>query len=633
MPDTHYIEQDEEIISAVGRLRRSAETDNIFVFPKRALILQSIINLKLLEREAKKLGKRVIVMSQDEQGIRLAEKAGLSVQEYQDRTLRDSRAVSTARFTVRHGENIPMPAEGQEGIKKRSSEIGSSDFHPRESNRPPVASEVGQVQQISPPSSDDRRLRVRNLSPPLQTTLNSQRPLASQTVPRSVAPAPISPPRSTVPSGMTREALPIEQHKKIQRFFNKRESSAPSVPATSRSGSTERSTRHFHLGVWAYGFLGIVALAGSVALAFAFLLPKAIVYVEPQNVTQTVQLSVVGAVETSGTVSGAPRVPARYFEMEKTVLVTRPATGKDAGNAAKARGSIIITNDYSSAAQPLVPTTRFQSSDGKIFRLVEGVTIPGVVESGGKRQPGVIEATVVADETGSAFNLSPTTFTIPGFQGSPKYEKFSARSTRAFTGGAENAQGAVSTVSTSDVESAKSAAEEEARKAVVAEIEASLKEGEALLDGSLTVSLVGNPTVPTPGVAGESFDYQGRFLVRGFILSESALRAFIDQETAEIAGVTLRPATYSIAYRAVLPNFETRQVDLSVQSEVVFEAPLDFGSLASDLLGQDEEGIRRFLERHPEVKRLQVEFKPRLFIATIPNDPERVSVVRMDMAE
>ncbi len=84
MPETHYIEIDEEIISAVSRLRKSGDPENIFVFPKRSLILQSIINLKLLGREAEKLGKKVIVMTQDEQGMRLAEKAGLRTEEYQD---------------------------------------------------------------------------------------------------------------------------------------------------------------------------------------------------------------------------------------------------------------------------------------------------------------------------------------------------------------------------------------------------------------------------------------------------------------------------------------------------------------------------------------------------------------------
>jgi len=84
MPQTFYIESDEEIISVIGRLRKSSAEENIFVFPKRALVLQSIINLRLFQREAEKLGKKITVISQDEVGRMLAEKAGIETGNYSE---------------------------------------------------------------------------------------------------------------------------------------------------------------------------------------------------------------------------------------------------------------------------------------------------------------------------------------------------------------------------------------------------------------------------------------------------------------------------------------------------------------------------------------------------------------------
>jgi hypothetical protein len=84
MPQTFYIENDEEIISVIGRLRRSSSEENYFVFPKCALVLQSIINLRLFQREAEKLGKRIVIVTQDEAGMLLAEKAGLQAERYTD---------------------------------------------------------------------------------------------------------------------------------------------------------------------------------------------------------------------------------------------------------------------------------------------------------------------------------------------------------------------------------------------------------------------------------------------------------------------------------------------------------------------------------------------------------------------
>jgi hypothetical protein len=68
MAQIFYIESDEEIIGAIGRLRHSPEQENYFVFPKRALILQSVINLRLFQKEAQKMKKSIIIVTQDEIG-------------------------------------------------------------------------------------------------------------------------------------------------------------------------------------------------------------------------------------------------------------------------------------------------------------------------------------------------------------------------------------------------------------------------------------------------------------------------------------------------------------------------------------------------------------------------------------
>src|SRR3989344_7933955 len=84
MPQTYYIESDEEIISIIGKLRKSGAEVNYFVVPKRALVLQSIVNLRLFQREAEKLGKKIVLVTQDEMGQNLAKKAGLETEKYSD---------------------------------------------------------------------------------------------------------------------------------------------------------------------------------------------------------------------------------------------------------------------------------------------------------------------------------------------------------------------------------------------------------------------------------------------------------------------------------------------------------------------------------------------------------------------
>ena len=85
-------------------------------------------------------------------------------------------------------------------------------------------------------------------------------------------------------------------------------------------------------------------------------------------------------------------------------------------------------NDYSSAPQELVATTRFVTPGGQIFRLNTDTVVPGatVDGSGNVTASSSIKAAVTADQIGTAYNVGPTPhLTIPGFQASaPKYAGF-----------------------------------------------------------------------------------------------------------------------------------------------------------------------------------------------------------------
>lgn len=82
MNNYFYVDVDEEITSVIGKLRKNPSDEAFLVVPKRAMISQSLVNLKLLEKEAKKLKKKLIFVSPDANTRKIAEKAGLSVKKY-----------------------------------------------------------------------------------------------------------------------------------------------------------------------------------------------------------------------------------------------------------------------------------------------------------------------------------------------------------------------------------------------------------------------------------------------------------------------------------------------------------------------------------------------------------------------
>lgn len=97
----------------------------------------------------------------------------------------------------------------------------------------------------------------------------------------------------------------------------------------------------------------------------------------------------------------------------------------------KAEGNVTIYNNFSDQIQKFVKGTRLATTDGKIFKIQDSVTVPG--KKGDK--PGEIDVKVQADIEGVEYNIGPTKFTVPGLKGSPKYKDFYAESSTTMKGG------------------------------------------------------------------------------------------------------------------------------------------------------------------------------------------------------
>ncbi|MCE9628668.1 MAG: hypothetical protein K8Q91_01605 [Candidatus Vogelbacteria bacterium] len=98
----------------------------------------------------------------------------------------------------------------------------------------------------------------------------------------------------------------------------------------------------------------------------------------------------------------------------------------------KAQGTIIIYNAFDDKPAKLVATTRFETANGKIYRIKDAVTIPGMKGT----TPGSVEAVVYADKAGSEYNIALSDFTVPGLKSdAARFNKVYARSKTPMTGG------------------------------------------------------------------------------------------------------------------------------------------------------------------------------------------------------
>lgn len=187
-------------------------------------------------------------------------------------------------------------------------------------------------------------------------------------------------------------------------------------------------TKNRRSGVWIFAVIAVVALF----IGLGTLLSEAKVVVYPKQ-----ELVSLNGDEFGATLNQETQTSASYQFISVSDSISEDVEFTESEEReVKASGKIVIYNEFSSAPQKLIATTRFESPSGLIYMMDEAVTVPGTTTKNGVVTPGSVEATVTAEKTGTNYNTDPTDFTIPGFKGTSKYSKFYARSEGPIDGGA-----------------------------------------------------------------------------------------------------------------------------------------------------------------------------------------------------
>jgi len=136
--------------------------------------------------------------------------------------------------------------------------------------------------------------------------------------------------------------------------------------------------------------------------------------------------------------ASAQDFPFEVISINKEIYKTVDSTGEKYAEI-RASGKITIYNAYGVSEQKLISGTRFSLTDGRIYRLTEPITVPGLKKINNKNIPGSIIANIIADQVGAKYNLKTSdlkeNFKIPGFKDTIKYNDFYATLAEDITGG------------------------------------------------------------------------------------------------------------------------------------------------------------------------------------------------------
>lgn len=360
-----------------------------------------------------------------------------------------------------------------------------------------------------------------------------------------------------------------------------------------------------------YGF--VIAVVAVLVACFALLMLFSGATI---SITPTVNQTTVSG-EWSATPS-AGELPFEVVSVDQVVTDEIQAEGTETANVS-AQGTITIYNAQDKV-QELIKNTRFESPDGKIFRIQESITVP----AGSESAPGTRQATVYADATGDSYNIGATTFTLPGLKGSALFDLVYAKSDAPMVGGFSGTRPSVNQATR---QSAYEKMQPQLESQLADLVKERIPEGYVLLPGSAVTTYT---ELPDQAGTSSTVNVQLRGTTNAFIFPNEALaRAIAYRTVASYNGqplelvngdaLTLTPA----GEEPPTPGMQNFSFSLSGEAVLVWKVNSE--EIIEAVTGKTRDASKTLLKSFPEVGEGNIVLRP-FWEGRLPEDPAKIEV-------
>jgi len=570
-----FIEIDEEITTICDRMRKLPHKKIYIVVPQRALLFQSIVNLKILKRKAYDLEKNVFIITNDTCGVHMSQQVGLSV------------------YNRIEGEGV-----------NSSTEIESNN-HLRIR---PIEASINTVKEGAPSRLKSKKITIGQLVKSIKKR------------------------RVKIVSEKLKINGPIKI-KKAQKKQKKTKESKLVLVAPNR-----------------HAVITLVIVSVLLLLTITYIaLPNATVILTAKSnqVEKFVNITLADSIRHRVELEGRPtNMIASYpVEVKISKRITHYANGKEF-KGENASGTITVINT-SNKDWSLIPRTRFQTSDGIVFRSQSFVSVPKAHGD----QPGALDVQVVADEldaydqvVGEKGNIGPTRFFLPGLKASNQ-KKLYAESKSQMTGGKTNV---IKHILAEDIDAAKEKLERtlkgEAEIILKNEIDKQNREkklGLTLLKGKSAITF-SNLTIDVPqnleGQKLDEFELFGEVQAKGLAYNENEFLNILKTELNAKKNPQkrlVRVNTDAISIKIFDVEEDNKKVRVTAGIKGVEEFDIQPGrengtrlidKIKSHVLGKKIDESEQFIQNLPEINKVEIDSWP-FWAPTMPNVPENIKIV------
>ncbi len=566
-----YVEIDDEVTTIYDRLKNLKMKNIYLVVPKRAMLFQSIVNLKILKRKVEELEKNIYIITNDANGLHLAKKIDLPV--YDKLEGHEHPSLVSGKFKDDHQDITPLKAS------------------------------INTLEEEKPMRRTEKKFSISEL---------------------------------------------IQRSKIKFSFFPKANSPRTRIKVHSEKKKEDKG-KLVLVAPNRQALISLIIVSLIILLTITYIaLPGATIILTPKsNVLRTSVNIVLADIENNRAeldTNPLHEIPSYKITKKIQKVLTYSATGKDfKGQNAKGTLTVINTSDQD---WPLKATTRFQTSDGLVFRTPLAVTVPAT--KAGK--PGTLEVSVVADEydaykqpIGEKGNIAPTKFFLPGLS-AENQKKLFAESKVAFSGGKT---AVTKFITKEDLEGARAKMLADLQASTQAELEALVKERNttqktnlALLTGANTLKNSEPKIIIPPNLEGQKldqFEVQGEMVSVGTAYSMDELLSILKTELKLKKSPEKRLVDIddkSLTYRIIPNDDDASKIKITATIEGIEEYEISpdkengerlIKKIKDHIVNKDIQEAETYIQNLPQIDKVTIESWP-AWAPTIPGIPDNITI-------
>ncbi len=568
MDEILYLEADEEITSVVDKLKGMDAKSVSLVAPKGSTIVQSVVSLKLLKKEAESIDKKIAIITTDEVGRNLASRIGLPV-------FADTKSAEPLQIKQ---ENIPDVGEVIE-IDMRDIDTKLPDNF--EIYRYDQNKSKAQDKEIDEPESAQRH---EESEIPEKKPEDSAKPAERDFIKRPVSTA-------------------------LQENRAEIESARP-ISTESKLPPIKKSKRRVPLVV-AFIIVGTLAF---ILLADLLLARATIDIAIPADaLNKEVPVTVERDLSKPDIENGI--IPGAQVQKEGEYSQTFEATGeKDAGE--KATGSLTFKNE-AGVDETIEAGATVASASGLEFVLQTTITVPKAsLNSAGDKVLGQATGAVEAKNPGDSYNLpASTSYSV--------YGKSKISVSGGTSGGLTKK---IRIVSSSDIESAKEQLQEKGKQELLGQVQ----EGEQkAIDGAEKVEVLNFSS--TKNTNDEAQEFKATATIRLITLAyneEQLKQASLEQieKSLEKGKGVLATQSDTFSPSVASSDINIGKVSLNVAVSTHVGPAIDLTDLSSAWRFKTLNWVNKEAGKIPEAQVKQVSIWPKYALPITPILKERIII-------